>query len=187
MSFGPPNLDGDINPPSGGTGGGSGTGSGPGSNPTIDLSNITSTGGLDGIDGVVLVFGKTEFFPLAIGWQFDSEDFNCEEDAEYHFKVEEIQPYTQPTVDKVIFRYRDIGQATFSCFFAGNVLSDSKISKIVTIVVGGKNDKKIYTATADLTCTFEAPQLIVTRNAFDGPLSLIKVLVEIEQGDRTLP
>jgi len=26
-----------------------------------------------------------------VGWVFDSEDFNSEEEAEYHFKVEEVE------------------------------------------------------------------------------------------------
>lgn len=181
MPFGPPNLDGEIIPPSGGTSGGSG--SGPGGNPTIDLSNITSTGGLDGSDGAVLVFGKSIFAPFAVGWKFDSEDFNCEEDAEYRFRVEEIEVYRQPTVNKVIIRYRDLGKCTVNCFFAGNSLGDNVVSKIVTVVFGGKADSRIYTTSFDLTCTFEAPQLIVTRTAFSGPLSIIKVLVEIEHGD----
>jgi hypothetical protein len=183
MPFAPPNLDGEINPPSGNPGGGSGSGSGPSSNPAVNLSNISPTGGLDGVDGVVLVFGKSIFFPSAIGWKFDSDNFNCEEDAEYNFRIEEIEVYRQPTVNKVILRYRDLGQATITCFISGNVLAQSAISKMVTVVFGGKADGNIYTTSFDLTCTFEAPQLIIERSAFSGPVSITKVLVEIEYGD----
>jgi hypothetical protein len=183
VPFGPPNLNGEINPPSGNTGGGSGGGSGPGSNPVIDLSNVTSTGGLDGIDGVVLTFGLSEFFPQAVGWKFDAEDFNCEEDCEYHFRIEEIEPYRQPTVDSIIIRYRDLGKVTVNAFIIGNVLGESKVSKIVVVTFGGKADKKIYTVKFDLTCTFEAPQLIIERDALKGPLSITKILMEIIEGD----
>lgn len=183
MPFGPPNLNGEVNPPSGNPGGGSGSGSGPGGNPVVNLANVSPTGGLDGVDGVVLVFGKSVFFPLAIGWKFDSDNFDCEEDAEYHFRIEEIEVYRQPTVNKVILRYRDLGKCTITCYFTGNVLGDKVVSKFVTVVFGGKADNEIYTTTFDLTCTFEAPQLIVTRNAFGGPVSITKALVEIEYGD----
>lgn len=178
-----PNIDSGPNIPSGNVPPGSGGGSGPGSNPTIDLSNVTSTGGLSGSVGAVLVFGRSLFAQQPLGWQFDSEDFNCEEDCEYHFRVEEVEVYRQPTIDKVIIRYRDLGKVTLNAFFVGNVLQDSVISKIVTIVFGGKADKKIYTTTFDLTCTFEAPQLILSRDAFSGPVSITKVLVEMEHGD----
>jgi hypothetical protein len=176
-----PNLDGGIQLPSGGSGG-SGGGS-PSNNPTIDLSNISSTGGLSGGKGLVLVFGQSILAQQSLGWQFDSSNFNCEENCEYRFKIEEVEVYRQPTVDKIIIRYRDFGQCTLNCFISGNVLGDSKVSKIVTIVFGGKADKKIYTTSFDLTCTFEAPQLIITRNADSGPVSIVKVLMEFVEGD----
>lgn len=178
-----PNLDGSPQEPSGGGGGGGTSGNGPGSNPTIDLSQVTSTGGLHGGDGVVLVFGQSLYTQQALGWQFNSTDFNCEEDCEYRFRAEEIEVYRQPTVNNVIIRYRDLGRATLDCFFAGNNLGEAVISKIVTVVFGGKKDGKIYTTKFDLTCTFEAPQLIITRDASSGPVSITKALVEMEHGD----
>jgi len=179
-----PNLDGEITPPSGQPGGGGGS---PSNNPSIDLSQLTVTGGLSGTVGAVLVFGSSDFYSQPVGWVFDSEDFNSEEEAEYHFKVEEVEVYTQPTIVKVILRYRDLGKATLTGYFAGNVLQNSVASKMVTIVFGGKADKKIYTTTFDLTCTFEAPQFILTRQPFSGAFSITKVLIEIERGDVKLP
>lgn len=179
----PPSGDGGVNPPSGDTPSGSGGGSGPGGNPTIDLSQVTSTGGLSGLQGAVIVFGKSDFFEQAVGWEFDITDFNCEEEAEYHFKIEEVEVYRQPTVTKVILRYRDLGKAILTAYFVGNVLQDSKVSKMITVVFGGKVDNNIYTTTFDLTCTFEAPQLILTRQALSGPVSLTKVMIEMEHGD----
>lgn len=176
-------IDGEVQPPSGNPNAGQGGGSGPGANPNVDLSNITSTGGLSGDTGGVVVFGKTPFNSFAIGWKFDCEDFNCEEDCQYDFRIEEIEVYRQPTVNKVIIRYRDLGKCSLTCYFLGNVLGDRVSSKFVTVVFGGKADKNIYTTTFDLTCTFEAPQLIITRNASSGPLSITKVLVEMEHGD----
>lgn len=177
----PPNADSGSNVPSGGvpTGGGGG----PANNPTIDLSNVTSTGGIDGLTGAVLVFGQSLFYPLAVGWEFDPTDFNTEEDCEYDFRVEEVEVYRQPTIDKVIIRYRDLGKCTLTCYFQGNVLQSAVASKMVTVVFGGKADNRIYTTTFDLTCTFEAPQLIITRNAFSGPVSITKVLIETIEGD----
>jgi hypothetical protein len=177
-----PNLDGGIQTPAGG-GSGGGTTNSPGSNPTIDLSNVSSTGGLSGSKGLVLVFGKGIFLQQSLGWQFDSTNFDCEEDSEYRFKVEEIEVYRQPTVNNIIIRYRDIGQATINCFIAGNVLGSAVVSKIVTVVFGGKADNKIYTTKFDLTFTCEAPQLIITRNANSGPDSIVKVLMELQHGD----
>lgn len=179
-----PNLDGGSNTATGiPVRDGGGASSSPSSNLNIDLSQLTVTGGLTGIIGSVIVFGTTLLFNQPLGWIFDTTDFNCEEDCEYHFRVEEIEVYRQPTIDKVIIRYRDLGQVTVNVFFVGNVLGDSKVSKIVTVVFGGKADGKIYTTSFDLTCTFEAPQLIITRNAFSGPLSITKVLVEFVEGD----
>lgn len=185
MPFVPPVIDpgGDPVPPrtSGGSGGGGG--GTPASNPNIDLSNVTTTGGLLGLAGAVLVFGRTPFSSVGQCWELDTQDFDCEDDCQYNFKIEEVEVYRQPTVNKVIFRYRDLGKATFSFFIQGNVLGQSVISKVVTVVIGGNSDKKIYTASGDVTFTCEAPQLIIMRSGNSGPLKLTKVLLEIQHGD----
>lgn len=177
-------FEGVFQNPNGGAGspGQGGSQPGTGGNPNVNLLNLTSTGGLVGNVGVLMVFA----FNVLVGnqvYKLDSTNFDCEEDCEYDFKVEEVEVYRQPTTDKVIIRYRDLGQCSLNLFFVGNVLGNVFASKIVTIVFGGKNDGKIKTATADLVCTFEAPQLIIQRTANSGPVSLTKVLVEYQHGD----
>ena len=176
-----PNLEGEVqnpntNPPSGGGGIPS----------TANLLNVTSTGGLTGFNGVVMIFAQS---PLNgnITYKLDATNFNCEEDCEYDFRVEELQVYTQPTTSKILFRYRDLGSTFANFFFQGNVLGKAVISKIVTAVFGGANDGKIKTGYADLVFTAEAPQLIMQRPANSGSSSICKILVEFEQGDRNLP
>lgn len=177
-----PNLDSGIVPPDGGTGSGGG-GSSPTGNPTVNFANITSTGGLSGSQGAVLAIGKNPFSSIPQVWKFDATNFNCEDDCEYHFKTEEVEVYRQPTVTKAIFRYRDLGKFTFVCFIQGNVLGQLVVSKIVTVVAGGNNDNEIYTTSADITFTCEAPRLIVLRSASQGALSFTKVLLEMQHGD----
>ena len=178
MGINQPNLNGSANIPSGDKS--SNTAGGAGS---VNLLNVTTTGGLTGLKGAVLFFGQSIGYPNPLVWLVDPTNFNCEDDCKYHFKVEEIEVYRQPTVNKVIVRYRDLGKVTVTCFFVGNVKGESTASDLVTVTFGGKADKKIYTTTFDLTCTFEAPQLIMQRAANSGPLSVVKVLVEIIEGD----
>jgi len=173
-----PNLEGQVQDPSGHVS--DNTIGGPGS---VNLLNVTTSGGLTGRKGAVLFFGDSAFSLKPLVWFADLTNFNCEDDVEYHFRIEEVEVYRQPTVDKIIFRYRDFGKVTVTCFISGNVLQESAISKFVTVVFGGKADGKIYTTSFDLTCTFEAPQLIITRQGGSGPMALTKVMMELVHGD----
>lgn len=160
------------NPPSGGGG----------SQPGGNLSLLTSTGGLSGVLGAVLLFA-TSPINVYCAYKIDPTNFVCEDDAEYIFKAEEIEVYRQPTVSSVIFRFRDIGKGTFTSFIQGNQLQKVIISQFVTTVVGGLNDGVIKTAKADFNFTCESPQLIVTVPKGFGPVSFTKVMMEIEHGD----
>lgn len=182
-----PNLDGGGNDPSGRTppagSGGSGGSGGGSSSPGANPANVSASGGLFGITGQLLWFGNSISFPFPIVYVLDPSNFNCEEDCEYDFKIEEVALYRQPTVHRVILRFRDIGRATLNFFISGNVLGESVVSKIVTVVIGGKRDNKIYTATADISFTCEAPQLKIFRNANAGAFSLTKVMLDMSYGD----
>lgn len=178
MAVNQPNLEGQAQGPSGKVSGNTIGGAG-----SVNLLNVTTSGGLTGSKGAVLFFGASTFIAQPLVWFADPTNFDCEDDVEYHFKIEEIEVYRQPTVDKVIFRYRDLGKVTVTCFISGNVLQNSAVSKFVTVVFGGKADGKIYTTSFDLTCTFEAPQLIVIRPGRSGPMALTKVMMELVHGD----
>lgn len=179
MAVNQPNLEGQIQFPSGGSGGSGGGGAQPSG---TNLLALTSTGGLAGVLGVVLIFALSPV-NVPCGYEINPFNFVCEEACEYDFKIEEVEVYRQPTVTGVIFRYRDLGQGNIVSYIKGNVLGQAVISPMVTTVVGGANDGLIKTAKADFKWTAEAPQLVVIVPAGQGPVSLTKVLVEISHGD----
>lgn len=178
----PPNLDGEPQPPSGGQPPQNNP-PGPASNPAINLALVTSTGGLDGTLGQVLIFGTSSFSGQSLGFNIDPTNFNCEEDCEYDFKVEEVKPGNAQTVNKVLIRYRDLGTVNVMVTIKGTDpktgVPQSK-SLPFSIILGGASDKKIKSAYADITCTFEAPQCIITRMGNAGPLCITKVLMIME-------
>jgi hypothetical protein len=182
-----PNTDGVSNDPGGGSPAGSGGGGG--APPTApNLANLPVVGGLLGLRTQLLVPGFDDAGGQDLIYEIDPTNHNCEEDCEYQFKVEEVEPGNELTIHRIVIRYRDLGVVTFT------IAVVSAIAPIVDytpgtgnaelITVGNvKPTNKIYTYKSSMRVTTEAPQLVILRKANAGPLAICKVRAWGSYGD----
>lgn len=140
-----------------------------------DTSLITSSGGLVGFETALLIpLFDPEFGAFTVG-TFDFKDFNTEEDCEYQYRQEILMPGRQITVSKIRFIYRDLGICTLCIEVRTAQDQDLKKSKR-TITIGSTSATgKLVTAFVDLVITGERPQVIITRKANNGPLSITEL------------
>ena len=153
---------------------------------------LTSTGGLYGINGVLLVpvfnTGTNKSYIML----YDPTNFNCEENAEYDYT--QIIPGNPPqegrsvTCHLIILKYRELGIASFNVnvtTFIRDTDSFNTISipvKIPFIPLTTKQrkqnfpDNRIHTARLyppnNQYITGERPQVTITYNANSGPVSI---------------
>lgn len=177
--------------PAGGGSGGSGSG-GASSSTSVDLSKLPVTGGLIGYQ-INLLFPLFDAVTKSnMIYVMDSNNFNTEEDVEYDFKVEEFEPGNSATIHRVLIRYRDLGQVTFTLAVvsADKPLIDTTKStgnaQVITVGNNGINGVptgKIHTFKASVKVTTEAPQVKVFRKAGQGPLAITKVKAWASYGD----
>ena len=156
---------------------------------------LTSTGGLLGVAPLLLV--PTFDFQLQRNYLgvINPNDFNCEEDAAYFFREEEVQLERVVSIHKIILTYREIGAADFivgvtvynwqddsyntktiNVSIAPPILKDSKDRKILR----RRNvfpDNKIHTKRLSLVISGQRPQLFITRKAESGPLSIVRATI----------
>ena len=170
-----------VGPHGGGTGGGVKPTSGP---PTgaVNLSNLTSTGGMFGGIGLLLVPVLLSSNGRNVLALYDATDFNCEEDSQYYFKVEDVKPGRAIDVHKVYLQYRDIGKVKFTVSvrvwqFNKTTNKTKLVQKSVTVTVGGLNDNVIYDRFIDLKVIGMRPQLSILRKGSDGPICLITAMM----------
>lgn len=182
-------------PPAGTPAGGGSSGSGSGgasTNPAINLANLPVTGGLIGYQ-INLLFPLFDVVTQAnMIYVMDSNFFNTEEDVEYDFKVEEFEPGNEATIHRVLVRYRDLGQVTFTLAVVSadrpnvDTTKGTGNAQVITIGNNGPNGTptdKIHTFKASVKVTTEAPQVKVFRKAGQGPLSITKVKTWASYGD----
>ena len=145
---------------------------------------LTSTGGLFGTSGALLIpymDTRNDVFFAAI---IDSNNFDCEDDAHYFFRQEDIQDDRYITINRQTITYREIGKATFT--FGIQVYVDTiddykNVETIITIkpkkgkLANKFPDKKLHTIKLDLVITGIRPQPYVKRMANSGPFSITKV------------
>lgn len=177
-----PNLNGGTVEPGGGSPPGSSGGGGSPSSPApINLANLPTTGGLQGFFPVFLISGFDEFAQTFLMYQQDSTQFNCEEDVEYDFRLEEISPGNDVTIHNIVLRYRDLGVVTFTVYIVSTDNTIKPISRQITI---GNTipTNKLFTFKVDISSTFEAPQIKIIRKANAGPLCITKVLAVASYG-----
>ena len=182
-------------PPSGTPAGGGSSGSGSGgasTNPSINLANLPVTGGLIGYQ-INLLFPLFDILSQSsMIYIMDSNNFNTEEDVEYDFKAKEFEPGNEATIHRVLIRYRDLGQVTFTLAVLSadkpnvDTTKGSGNAQVITVGNNGPNNTptgKIHTFKASVKMTTEAPQVKVFRSAFDGPLAITKVKAWASYGD----
>ncbi len=140
---------------------------------------LTSTGGLFGINGVLLTPVINNMTGKSYILLMDSNDFNCEESAEYDFP-QEIPPRESPQEGRdvnchlIILKYRELGTARFNI----NVTTFEKdTDKFTTysfpvIITALVPDNKIHTRYISISVPGERPQVSITRFGNTGPLSI---------------
>lgn len=166
------------NPPStGGATGGGGTGTVSRASKTGSPGLITSTGGLFGDTGLLLV----PFFDVKLGKNYlanwDSSNFDTEEDCTYFFKMEDLDVGRNIAIHKAVLVYRDIGRCRLTVGVTSYLATDDKYNtKSQTKFIGHKTpDLKLHTQDFNFVITGERPQLFVSRKANDGPFSAVSL------------
>lgn len=172
-----------ILPDSGGSGGGIPHNSGGGTNNAANAALVPVSGGLTGSTGLVVIPGQ-DSSGAGLVLQYDpTNNFNTEADSVVKFRIEETEG-SQVTIKRLRIKYRNLGKCNLNVQFFGMFSA----SKLVSVVLGNTNsrngtrlpisatsDGRIYNAYVDLVFTDESPQLVITRPANGGPLSIISV------------
>lgn len=167
-------------------GGGSGGGYKPPSGQTTIHGSpglLTSTGGLFGANYRLLmplfdsVFDKTY---LAF---IDPEDNNCEEEAFYLFKQEDVMPGRVVSVHKLLVYYKELGAAKFSVGVQVYIRKTNKFyQKSVELKITDRKDRtapfpdgKLRELPVDFVIEGERPQVFIIRRANAGPLCVTRI------------
>lgn len=152
---------------------------------------ITSTGGLFGQAGLLLI----PFFDFRSGKYYlatwDASNFNTEEDVFYYFRQENVKQDRAITNHKIVVTYRNLGIFTVTFFlttfrkglttYEDGVAIEQQgtyhtVSK--TLTLGTKNpDGKLYTIDFNLVNEGIRPQIYCDRKAMAGPMSITSVLL----------
>lgn len=182
MPINAPDLDGGSGrfiPPGGNGGGAPGTGTG--SSQSVGLPTNENGG----------VFGSTYFLfvPVQdarsglcyIGF-FDVSNFNDPVDgSSYSYRQEDISPDAQVTVQRIWITYRDLGLAKLTLTLTGTNDDGQVINASATVQIGNPvPTNALLTKQFGLQLTGFRPQLTISRNAGDGPISIIRVRLEGE-------
>jgi hypothetical protein len=163
-----------------------------GVNPGGSPGLLTSTGGLFGLTGALYVPFFDSLNNIYHAVLLDSNDFNCEEDAFYYFKVEDVNIGRSCDIHKLVVVYRNlgIGKVTFGVgIYQPQAKTDALkfVTKTVTKSLGNISaNKKLYTQNFDLVISGERPQAFFTRKANDGPISIVSVVMVGDAGETKL-
>lgn len=144
---------------------------------------LTSTGGLFGTNFKLLmplfdsVFDKTY---LAL---IDPDNNDCEEEAFYLFKQEDVMPSRVVSVHKLIIAYKELGPAKFSVGIQVYIRQANKFyQKSVALQIKARSDKespfpdgRLRELPVDLVIEGERPQVFIRRKANSGPLAITRV------------
>src|SRR3974390_1493597 len=162
-------------PPSGGGGGKTAIHGSPGL--------VTSTGGLIGagfdllMPSIDFITGKTTLELI------NADDNNCEEEAFYLFKQEDVMPSRVISVHKLIVLYKELGAAKFIVGVQVYLRQPNKFyQKSVEVAITDRQDrkasfpdKKLRELPVDLVIEGERPQVFIRRKANSGPLCITRV------------
>lgn len=176
-----------FNPPASGNKGGGASFNNP--------AFLTSTGGLSGTAGILMAPAINTVTGKSVIVYFNSNDFNCEENAEYDFRQE--ADFGQfPAEGRsgafhlIILKYRELGYARFNINITvfDKTLDDfNTVSIPVSIPVlplktkkrqQSFPDKRIHTVRLTPpkgVFQGERPQITITRNANSGPESVTRI------------
>lgn len=160
-------------PDNGGGGGGFPSGGGSTGGATQQAGNIASiaaSGGLTGGEYLILIpVLDVNTGERYIGY-FDVNDLDTETESIYVTGQAEIMEGRQITVSRVRIIYRDLGLAKLDVTVKTSQKSLTKTKGIGSSNVTGE----LVTDYVDMVVTGERPQLIISRKAGYGPVSIIK-------------
>jgi len=146
---------------------------------------LTSTGGLFGANYQLLMPLFDATFQKTYLALFNDDDFNCEEAAFYTFRQEDVQPFRNVSVHKLIINYRELGEARFTIGVQAYIEdTDSfKTESRLVRIVKAKNrkglfpDKTLRTKQISLVISGQRPQIFISREPNSGPLSITRVMM----------
>lgn len=168
------------NPDSGGRGGGGGGGTTGGGGSPANPSLLPVSGGVSGLTSVVVAPGIDNNGDLAMLF-FDTDNFDTEADSVVQFRIEESEG-VQVQINRLRIKYRNLGICTITVELIG--MFSSALQTITlgnpTVMNGTRavksiSDNRIYNAYVDFVFTDESPQVVITRPAGNGPLSIISI------------
>jgi len=178
-----PDLDGGSgNPGGGGSGGGGVPGTGTGSSSIVTGLPIGENGGVFGTTWFTMVpMQDTRSLLCFLGF-YDVTNFNDGIDgSSYSYRQEDVSADAVPTVHRVWITYRDLGLAKFTLTLSGTNDNAQVVSQSVTVQIGNAlPTNALITTAVGLELTAFRPQLTISRNPGDGPISIVRVRLEGE-------
>lgn len=116
---------------------------------------------------------------------FDTTDFDDQKDgSSYSWRQEDIGIDAVPTVQRVWITYRDLGPAKFTLTLTGTNDLNQVVSASAVVQIGNLiPTNALFTQQVGLELSAFRPQLGITRNPGDGPISIIRARMEGEVGD----
>lgn len=180
-----PDLDGGSGGFDPGNGGGGVPGTGTGSSSVPTGFPIGENGGVVASTYFLFVpVQDTRSGQCYIGF-FDTTDFNDDKDgSSYSWRQEDISIDAVPTVQRVWITYRDLGPAKFTLTITGTNDNAQIVSAAVVVQIGNNVPTgALFTQQIGLELSAFRPQLSISRNAGDGPISIVRVRMEGEVGD----
>lgn len=116
---------------------------------------------------------------------FDINSFDDTRDAStYSWRIEDVSVDRVPTINRVIFTYRDLGLAAITVTLSGVNDNNQVVSTSVQQQLGNViPTKALLTVFVDIELSAFRPQLSVTRAAGAGPVAIIGVTLrgEVEE------
>jgi len=168
--------------PSGGGGGGSSSGGSGGGNPAAGKSiNVPASNGGVFAQRQVALFpcfsianNRTEYhaFDPAMGFNDPLAA------SSYSWRYEQVKPYRQATVRRLLLTYRDLGRVSVTFTITGSTDNGTVVSNSTPIGFGSSTPtNRLLTTPVDIQLTALNPQLSVRREADAGPLSIVQVVM----------
>jgi hypothetical protein len=107
-----------------------------------------------------------------------TQGFNDPNSASLYFwRYEQIRPYRQATIRRLMLTYRDLGQVSVTFSITGSTDQGQVISASTTLGFGNKvPTNRLLTTPVDILLTCIMPQVSVFRDKGAGPLSIVQLV-----------
>ena len=144
---------------------------------------LTSTGGLFGQRFKLLMPLFDSVFDKTYCALIDPDDNNCEEEAFYLFKQEDVMPSRVVSVHKLLVYYKELGIAKFTVGIQVYLRSVNKFQqKSVELTIADRKDRKarfpdgrLRVMLVDLVIEGERSQVFIARRANSGSICVTRI------------